>query len=270
MSKISMDGNARLIKALTLTTVLTLTSCGMFKSSRKLVTDESSDQPAAVDLNLGKKNKTEDVVVEEEKVASSGRPVSSKEYQRLKAQYEALLQEKAMWAKKQMADGLSDSKSMKSDHAAAVENLVNRTDKIEPVTIMEQVRDDARKKKQVRAMRDYKYSNREIQTQVNQLERAKKLLVANQLDDALTLLRKLETTGIDQVKVRAKYLTGELLFRQKEYDLAMQIFEDIIEQNAFSGLVVKVLGRLIVCTEKLNLIEKKEQYYSLLNDVFKS
>ena len=50
----------------------------------------------------------------------------------------------------------------------------------------------------------------------------------------------------------------------------MQIFEEIIEKDAFSGTVIKALGRLIVCSEKLKLEKKKERYYSLLHDFFES
>ena len=61
---------------------------------------------------------------------------------------------------------------------------------------------------------------------------------------------------------------GEILFSQGEYDLSLQIFEEILERHAFSGLVIKTLGRLIVCSEKLKLVGKQEKYYSILHDFF--
>ena len=81
-------------------------------------------------------------------------------------------------------------------------------------------------------------------------------------------MRPLEKSPVKQLMVWSKYLIGEILFKQNEFDLAMQVFEEIINKHAFSGLVIKSLGRLIVCSEKLKLTKKKEQYYSLLHDFF--
>jgi hypothetical protein len=61
-----------------------------------------------------------------------------------------------------------------------------------------------------------------------------------------------------------------MLFRQGEFDLSMQVFEEIITKYAFSGVVIKTLGRLIVCSERLKLAKKREQYFSILHDFFES
>ncbi|MBP5296673.1 MAG: hypothetical protein J6Y94_05005 [Bacteriovoracaceae bacterium] len=63
-------------------------------------------------------------------------------------------------------------------------------------------------------------------------------------------------------------MTAEILYAQHEYDLAFQVYEEIIQQDAFSALVIPALAKLVTCADKLNLTEKKEQYYSLLHDVF--
>jgi TolA-binding protein len=84
----------------------------------------------------------------------------------------------------------------------------------------------------------------------------------------LKLLKELESSPVKQVAVYAKFLIGEMLFKQKEYDLSSQVFESILKQYSFSGLVLKSLGRLIVCFEKLKLPGKKEKYYSILHDFF--
>ncbi len=108
----------------------------------------------------------------------------------------------------------------------------------------------------------------EIESQIIKLERAQALTAQNKFDQSLTILKELEKSNVRQVKVRAKYEIGELLFIQGEYDLAMQVFEEIIHREAFSGVVLKVLGRLIVCSEKLKLSKKKQKYYSILHDFF--
>jgi predicted negative regulator of RcsB-dependent stress response len=86
---------------------------------------------------------------------------------------------------------------------------------------------------------------------------------------AMKYFKILEKSQNTQLKVRAKYNIAEILFDQKDYDLAMQAYEEIIKNYAFSGLVIKSLGRLIACTEQLKLKEKKDKYYSILHDFFK-
>ena len=90
----------------------------------------------------------------------------------------------------------------------------------------------------------------------------------NKFDNALAILKDLETSKEKQIVVRAKLALGDLLFKQGEFDLAMQAYEDIIKNYAFSGLVVKALGKLIACSEKLKQPEKQAKYYSLLHDFF--
>lgn len=114
------------------------------------------------------------------------------------------------------------------------------------------------------------YDNVDVESQIRKLQQADAFVVQNKFDDALNNLKSLEKSPVRQIRVRARFLIGETLFKQGDFDLSMQIFEEIIQKDAFSGTVLKALGRLIVCTEKLKLDKKKEQYYSLLHDFFES
>ncbi len=114
------------------------------------------------------------------------------------------------------------------------------------------------------------YENVDVEGQIRQLQQAEALVNQNKFDEALNLLKPLERSQVRQVRVRARFLLGESLFKQGNFDLSMQIFEEIIQKDAFSGTVLKALGRLIVCAEKLKLDQKKEQYYSLLHDFFEA
>lgn len=114
------------------------------------------------------------------------------------------------------------------------------------------------------------YENVDVEAQIRSLQTADGLVAQNKFDEALNLLKSLEKSPVRQVRVRARYLVGESLFKQGDFDLSMQVFEEIIQKEAFSGMVLKALGRLIVCSEKLKLDKKKEQYYSLLHDFFES
>ncbi len=107
-----------------------------------------------------------------------------------------------------------------------------------------------------------------IQREIDRLQKARGLLAKKNFEDSLALLRELENSSVDQVRVRAKFYLGELFFEREEYDLAMQIYEGILRDEAFSSVVVDALGRLIICCQKLGLQEKEKRYYSLLNDFF--
>ena len=112
--------------------------------------------------------------------------------------------------------------------------------------------------------------NGDIQMEINRLTQAKQYLFNNKLDAALQIFKDLENSKHKQVKVRAQFFIGEVLFKQGEYDLAMQVFEDIINKYAFSGIILKTLGRLVVCSDKLRLKKKYDLYYSILHDFFET
>ena len=107
-----------------------------------------------------------------------------------------------------------------------------------------------------------------IETQIVQFRKALKLASQKKFNKAFGYLKDLENSKNLQIKVRSKFLIGELLFEQAEYDLAMQIFEEIVRDYAFSGIILKTLDRLVKCCEKLKLSKKREQYYSILHDFF--
>jgi tetratricopeptide (TPR) repeat protein len=88
--------------------------------------------------------------------------------------------------------------------------------------------------------------------------------------EAIRVARLLSESSFTQVAVRAKFYLGEALFRAKDYDLAMQVYEEIINQSAFSGVVLKTMERLVVCAENLKLESKRARYYSLLHDFFET
>ncbi len=110
----------------------------------------------------------------------------------------------------------------------------------------------------------------QVEKEVMDLKKGEQMMMANQFNDAMAIFNVLRQSSIRQIRVRAQFNIGEILFAQNEFDLAMQAFEDIIQKQAFSGVVLKTLGRLIACASKLNLKEKQDQYYSILHDFFES
>ncbi|MCY4645041.1 MAG: hypothetical protein OXB88_10520 [Bacteriovoracales bacterium] len=103
---------------------------------------------------------------------------------------------------------------------------------------------------------------------IEQLRQAQTLVNQGNYQESKVILKHLQDSPYRQIQVRAKFWMGESLFHQKEFDLALQTYEDIIQKDAFSGFVLKSLERLIVCSEKLKLDRKKDLYYSMLHDFF--
>lgn len=110
----------------------------------------------------------------------------------------------------------------------------------------------------------------DIQDQITKYQNAKKMILKKDYDSGMLVLKELENSSIKQIRVRARYSIGNLLYLQGEYDLALQKFEQIINKDAFSGVVLKALRGLINCSDKLNLKKKKERYHSILYDFFES
>lgn len=109
-----------------------------------------------------------------------------------------------------------------------------------------------------------------LENEAFDLKKGEQMMNAGQFNDAMAIFNSLRQSSYRQISVRAQFNIGEILYAQNEFDLAMQAFEDIIGSHAFSGVVLKTLGRLIACANKLNLKEKQDQYYSILHDFFES
>lgn len=110
----------------------------------------------------------------------------------------------------------------------------------------------------------------DVDDQIIKLREATDLVKVNKFENALTILKELENSKEKQIVVRAKMALGDLLYSQGEYDLAMQVYEEIVKKYAFSGHVLKALGKLVACSEKLKQPEKQSKYYSLLHDFFEA
>lgn len=110
----------------------------------------------------------------------------------------------------------------------------------------------------------------EIDDQITRLRQAQELIKVNKFENALVILKELESSKEKQIVVRAKMMLGDLLFNQGEFDLSSQVYEEVISKYAFSGFVIKALGKLVVCSEKLKQPEKQAKYYSLLHDFFEA
>lgn len=107
-----------------------------------------------------------------------------------------------------------------------------------------------------------------IEEEVSYYKKAVALQGNGKNDEALKLFQFLENSTVAQLKVRSKLHIGDIYFSKNQYDLALQVYEDIIRNHAFSSSVLGALKHAVVCSTQLGLSDKRAQYESLLKDVF--
>lgn len=102
-----------------------------------------------------------------------------------------------------------------------------------------------------------------IENEIQQLLQGIELVKQGRFDESMKFFKPLEHSYNLQVRVRARFWVGEIFFAQKEFDLAMQVYEEILKKYAFSGLVPLSLDRLVICAENLKLPEQLQRYQFL-------
>lgn len=108
-----------------------------------------------------------------------------------------------------------------------------------------------------------------VDQEIEYYKKAKILYANGKVDEALKIFQRLEKAASRQIQVRSKEKIADIFFSKAQYDLALQLYEAIIRQYAFSGRVLPALKKAVQCSEKLGLMDKKERYYSLLTEGFK-
>ena len=109
----------------------------------------------------------------------------------------------------------------------------------------------------------------DVESQLNLYRRGVATKATNP-GEATKIFQQLENQGVPSIKARSKLQVGEILLSKGQFDLALQVFEDIISKNAHSGVVLDALRFAVVCSDKLGIQNKKDQYSSMLNDVFET
>ncbi len=249
-------------RSLLLTSLLSmsLSSCSWIDSRRSLFGSEQEDVASAEGM-------------------ASGETVSKEQFDELTRKYEALLKSQRIedaqtQQANQMMNKVESEQVIDSDIVAEEISKVKAASELGgTVDVFNQgggadATSPTSQISSVQLVGSSSYDSNLVEAQITQIRKAEGLVAQNKFDEALTVIKTLEKSPLKQIVVRSKYLLGEILFKQGEYDLSMQIFEEVINKYAFSGLVIKTLGRLIVCSEKLKLAGKQEKYYSILHDFF--
>jgi tetratricopeptide (TPR) repeat protein len=110
----------------------------------------------------------------------------------------------------------------------------------------------------------------DIESQYKTLELAQEEIGKGEYEKAISLLKEIENSEFKQIKVRAKFLQGEIFFSQKEYDQAMQKYDEIITRYGFSSVAILAIGRKDSCKKYLNLPDTQEPYHLIYKDFAKS
>jgi hypothetical protein len=86
---------------------------------------------------------------------------------------------------------------------------------------------------------------------------------------ARKLFEQSSTSEFLQIKVRSKLYLGRTFMMEDQYDLALQMFDEVITSHAYSSYVFEALRFGAECAKKLKQETKFQEYVSLLQDVFK-
>jgi TolA-binding protein len=223
-----------------LASVLLLSSCSWYKDlERSLVEDD------------------------EKQMKRSQRPVARAQYDQLLVKYEELskkyeqLKEQPKNSQGNLVDELQKSQS---------ENFAQPSSNVETETVNLFPAGAGDTQSQAPAAIEVPA---DIESQLSLYRRGLALKASNP-GEATKIFQQLENQAISPVKSRAKFQIGEMLLGRGQYDLALQVFEDIINKNAESGIVLDALKYAVVASEKLGATAKRDQYASMLNDVFGS
>lgn len=217
----------------------------------------------------------------------NGNTVSKKQYDELAKKYEELLAKNKPTVQSNESRNIPQAVESSSNPAIITplskpavttldpSDLVNQID-ISVVDVKEEVVKSELKPRVENKIAPTSYNtkilseNSEIDGQISKLRSVQTLITENKFDQAMTLLKELENSKERQITVRAKMMVADLLFNQGEFDLASQVYEEVINHHAYSGFVIHALGKLVVCSEKLNQPEKQAKYYSMLHDFFEA
>ena len=188
-------------------------------------------------------------LVEDDQKQAKARPVTRQQYDQLLVKYEELSKKY-----EELKEGKPKSSLVDEINNTQTENFSQGVGNVETVNLFptgnESIPSD-------------------VESQLGLFRRGLALKNSN-AGEATKIFQQLEAQGVPAIKVRARLQIGELLLGKQQYDLALQVFEDIIAKSSYSGSVLDALRYAVVCTDKLGIQNKKDQYTSMLVDVFET
>lgn len=113
-------------------------------------------------------------------------------------------------------------------------------------------------------------SEDKVNSSIEYYKRAVVLKETGKLDAALKVFQQLEHSDHLQIRVRASNHIGQIYIQKNQFDLALQVYEKILDTSAYSGIVLEALRGAAMSSKMLGLEDKKLKYTSMMNDVFGS
>lgn len=200
------------------------------------------------------------LVEDDEKKMRRSKTVSREQYDQLLVKYEELSKKY-----EQLKENPNKQPSLVDElQKSSSENFANTSSNVETVDAFGAAAPEA-----AAATAPVADVSADIESQLNLYRRGVAVKASNP-GEATKIFQQLENQGSPAIKARSKLQMGELLLSKGQYDLALQVFEDIINKNAHSGVVLDALRFAVVCSDKLGIQNKKDQYSSMLNDVFET
>lgn len=116
---------------------------------------------------------------------------------------------------------------------------------------------------------DNTISGMEATSDLELLKSALDLYSKKQWDSSIGQLRKIVQSPNDQVQVRARYYAGKILQYKNKHSLALQVFEQIIEQNGYSSLAMLSVKEALSSAKFAQQKDKEIYYQASLEDLSK-
>lgn len=116
---------------------------------------------------------------------------------------------------------------------------------------------------------DNRINNDEGNKDLEILKNALDLYSNKQWDAAMGQLRSIVQSTNDQVQVRARFYAGKILQYKNKHALALQVFEQVIEQNGYSSLALLSVKEASYSAHIAQNKEKEIFYQTSLDDLSK-
>lgn len=113
------------------------------------------------------------------------------------------------------------------------------------------------------------YHSKRVRKDIGLLYQAYSMFNQKKFGDVIIILKELEDSQVFQIRAQARFLLGKTMYEQGEYDVAMQIFEEIVLKMRGTVFGLLSLEKLISCTDKVGLMQKKK-YFSQLYSRFQN
>lgn len=111
------------------------------------------------------------------------------------------------------------------------------------------------------------YNSKRVRKDISLLYQAYSMFNQKKFGDVIIILKELEDSQVFQIRAQSRYLLGKTMYEQGEYDVSMQIFEEIVLNMRGTVFGLLSLEKLISCTDKIGLMQKKK-YFSQLYSRF--